>query len=79
MCAKPLQLCLTLCYPMGYSPPASSIHGILQVRILELPFSSLGDLSDPGIKPMSLTSPVLTGGFFTASATWKSGLAETLS
>ena len=28
------------------------------------------DLPDPGIKPMSLTSPVLAGGFFTPSATW---------
>ena len=30
-----------------------------------------GDLPDPGIKPESLTSPALAGGFFTASATWK--------
>ena len=28
-----------------------------------------GDLSDPGIKPMSLMSPALAGGFFTISAT----------
>ena len=26
---------LTLCDPMGYSPPGSSVHGILQARILE--------------------------------------------
>ena len=26
-----------------------------------------GDLPDPGIKPSSLTSPVLAGGFFTTS------------
>ena len=25
----------TLCNPMDYSPPASSVHGILQARILE--------------------------------------------
>ena len=25
----------TLCYPMGWSPPGSSIHGILQAQILE--------------------------------------------
>ena len=25
----------TLCDPMGHSPPASSVHGILQARILE--------------------------------------------
>ena len=29
----------------------SSVHGILQARILELPFPSPGDLPDPGIKP----------------------------
>ena len=26
---------LTLCDPMGYSPPGSSVHGISQARILE--------------------------------------------
>ena len=25
----------TLCNPMNYSPPGSSVHGILQIRILE--------------------------------------------
>ena len=29
------QLCLTLWDPMGCSPPGSSVHGILQARILE--------------------------------------------
>ena len=29
------QLCLTLFDSMGYSPPGSSVHGILQARILE--------------------------------------------
>ena len=29
------QLCRTLCDPMDCSPPASSVHGILQARILE--------------------------------------------
>ena len=28
-------LCLTLCDPMDCSPPGSSVHGILQARILE--------------------------------------------
>ena len=35
MCAKSLQLCLTLCDPMDHSPPGSSVHGVLQARILE--------------------------------------------
>ena len=29
------QLCSTLCNPMDCSPPGSSVHGILQARILE--------------------------------------------
>ena len=33
--AKSLQLCLTLCNPMDCSTPGSSVHGILQARILE--------------------------------------------
>ena len=36
------QLCPTLCDPMDCSPPVSSVHGILQARILEsvaIPFS----------------------------------------
>ena len=35
MRAKSLQLCRTLCGPRGCSPPGSSVHGILQARILE--------------------------------------------
>ena len=35
MHAMLLQSCLTLCNPMDYSPPGSSVHGILQARILE--------------------------------------------
>ena len=33
--AKSLQSCLTLCDPMDCSLPGSSVHGILQARILE--------------------------------------------
>ena len=32
--AKSLQSCLTLCDPVDCSPPGSSVHGILQARIL---------------------------------------------
>ena len=35
VCTKLLQLCPTLCDPMDCSPPGSSVHRILQVRILE--------------------------------------------
>ena len=46
--------CPTLCDPMDYNPPISSVHGIFQARILEwvaIPFSR--DLPDPGIEPGS--------------------------
>ena len=33
--AKSLQLCSTLSDPMDNSPPGSSVHGILQARVLE--------------------------------------------
>ena len=33
---KLLQSCPTLCDPMDYSPPGSSVHGIFQARVLEL-------------------------------------------
>ena len=70
-CAKSLQLCLTLYDPMNCSLPDSSIHGILQARILEwVALSPPGDLPHPGIKPASLTT-ALAGGFFTTSATWE--------
>ena len=42
LCAKLLQSCLTLCNPVDCSPPGSSVHRILQARILEwvlIPFS----------------------------------------
>ena len=35
MCAKSLQVYLTLSDPMDCSPPGSSVYGILQARILE--------------------------------------------
>ena len=35
MCAKLLQLCLTLCSLMDCSLPGSSVHGILQAIIME--------------------------------------------
>ena len=50
---------MTLFDPMDYSLPDSSVHGILQARILEwvaVPFSR--DLPDPGIEPRSLALQV---------------------
>ena len=64
MSAKSLQSCPTLCDPVDHSPPGSSLHGILQARILEwvaMPSSSKGP-SHPGIEPASLASPALQAG-----------------
>ena len=66
MLAKLLQSCLTLCNPMDCTLPGSSVHGILQARILEwgLPFPSPGNLPNTGIEPVFLDSPALAGSFF---------------
>ena len=34
-CCSVAKSCHTVCYPMDGSPPGSSVHGILQARILE--------------------------------------------
>ena len=53
------------------SLPGSSVHGILQARILAwVAMPSPRDLPDPGIEPKFLMSPALTGGFVTTSDTW---------
>ena len=61
--AKLLQLYLTLSNFIHCSSAGSSVHGILQARILEWVAISPGDLPDPGIKPISLMSPALVGEF----------------
>ena len=53
--AKSLQSYLILCDSMDCSLPSSSVHGILQARILErVSISSPGDLPYTGIEPASL-------------------------
>ena len=54
------QLCLTLCNPMDYSPPGSSVHGNSQAKIVEwVPFPLPGDVTDLEIQPESPASPAL--------------------
>ena len=58
--AKSLQSCLTLYDPTDCSPPGSSVHGILQARMLEwvsIPFSRGSSL--PRIKPVFPVGPAL--------------------
>ena len=68
---KSLQSCLTLCNPMHCNPPGSSVHGILQARILEwVAISFSRRSSQPRIEPRSPESPALAGGFFITSTTF---------
>ena len=52
MCAKTLQSCPTLYKPMDCNPPDSSVHGILQARILEWVLCPpQGDRPTQGLNP----------------------------
>ena len=62
-CAQSLQACLVLCDPTDCNLPGSSVLGIFRQEYWSgLPFPSLRDLPNPGIKPVS---PALAGGVFT--------------
>ena len=68
-CLLVSQLCLTLCDLMDYSLPGSSVHGIIQERILEwVAISSPGYLPYSGIESRS---PALAGRFFTSKSPGK--------
>ena len=70
--AKSLYLCLTLCDPMECTQPGSSVHGILQKRILEwVAMPSSKEFSQPRNRTYISTSPALGGGFFTTSIIWE--------
>ena len=72
MCAKSLQSCLTLCDPMDVARQAPLFMGFSRQEYWrELSCPPPGHLPDPGIKPASLMSPALGGGFFIPSATWE--------
>ena len=57
---------------MDRSLPGSSVHGILQARILEwVAISFSKGSSDPGIEPKSPMSPALGSRFFTTEPSGK--------
>ena len=57
---------------MNCSLLGSSVHGILQARILEwVAISSYRDLPVSGTEPASLVSTALAGGFFTTEPAGK--------
>ena len=61
-----------LCNPMDHTrQPPLSMGLSRQEYWSGLPCPSPGDLPDPVIEPMSLTSPALADRFFTTNATWE--------
>ena len=69
-CMLSLQSCLTPYDPIDYSLPGSSVHEILQARILEwVAISSSRGSSQPTDQTHGSVSPALAGKFFTTSAT----------
>ena len=71
-CAKSLQSCPTLCDTMDYSLPDSSVHGILQARILEwVAMSSSRGSSQSRRQTHVSYNSLIAGRFFTVWATGK--------
>ena len=69
MHAKSLQLCPTLCDPMDGAHQAPLSRGFSRQKNwsgVQCPPPC--DLPDPGIEPVSLTPPMLSGMFFTTRA-----------
>ena len=63
---------MILCDTMDCSLPGSSVHGIFQATIQEwVAIPTPGDLSNPGIEPMYLVSPALSGRLFTIAPSGK--------
>ena len=61
-----------LCDPVDCSLPGSSVHEILQARILEwVAVPSSRGSSNLGIELESLMPPALAGRFLTTSTTWE--------
>ena len=70
MCAKSLQLCLTLCYSTDCSLPGPSDRGILQTRILEwVVMPSSRESSQPTDQSWVSCVSYIAGVFFTHEAT----------
>ena len=64
--------CVRLCDPTDLAVQACLMVGFSrQENWNKLPCPPLVDLPDPGIKPMSLMSPALAGGFYSTRATWE--------
>ena len=70
--AKSLQSCPSVCDSMNCSLPDSSIHGILQARVLEwVAMPSSRRSSQPRNRTCVSYISCTAGEFFTTSATWE--------
>ena len=66
------QSCPTLCNPMDWSSPCSSVHRIVRQEYWSgLLCPPPGNRPDPGIEPASLIPPASAGRFLTPSTTWE--------
>ena len=66
-CAESLRSCLTLCDPMDCSLSGSSVHGILQAKVLEwVAMPSSRGSSRPRSQTHISCGSFIVGGFFTA-------------
>ena len=75
ICAKSLQLCLTLHHPVDCMQPVGLLcswdspgkNTVMDCHVFPPP----GDLPNPGIKSISLLPPAGEGRFCTSSTTWE--------
>ena len=63
------QSCLTLCDPMDYSSPGSSVHEIVQARILD--WAAMPSSRGSSWPREQTWSPATAGGFFATHTTWE--------
>ena len=76
-CLVCLRVCVLSCVQLFATPwtvacqASPSMELSRQEHWSGLPFPTPGDLFDPGIKPVSLVSPALAGGFFTTAVPGK--------
>ena len=76
-CFSCVQLFVTL-WTVDHQAPLPMVFS-RQEYWIGLPCPPPGDLPDPGIKPLCLTSPALAGGFFTTNATWEANYIFSIS
>ena len=76
VCLLVTQSCPTLCDPMDYSPPGSSVHGLLQARILEWVANSFSRASS---QPMDQTQVSCIAGIFHTTGATRETLHSTRS